>query len=867
MSYKLEGKDIVLGGIEEGIADTPYAGIGDMRNINILTMLGEGSTQLKETPATLPPVLNNIAFTASASTNRLTWAGPNTLYESAAISLSLQAVDYLVQAGGGGAAGGSVSAGGGGGGGAGGRKTGSMSMAPGIHAITVGAGGAGGAAATNGTIGSNSSIAALVVSTGGGRGGTLSTNGGNGGSGGGGGGRDGGTPVTTGGTGIAGQGFDGGGQTSNSDGAGGGGGAGGIGGSSSNTVGGVAGIGAASSISGASVTYGVGGAGGGFGSGNGAAGTANRGNGGTGGGGSSGTGGNGGSGIVIISYPTGTITATGGSITTSGGNTIHSFTTSGSFEITAGLNPDTVYYVRNIVGSTFQLSIAPGLSTIVDITGDFSGTFTTYQYGNQRGLGDSTTTPPISYIVDRNRTNGIINGIYLTDLSNYVWGLFPAAISVGSNNIPANTLVFLGNIGGAGAAGTITSGVNIWVGYIFLFGPNGSVDLADLNDLFTSGGPAVWDYGWWSSDASNVNGKTSTLVGQDNVLYFISGAGVGSIIQIAGQTFDPTDSATYTRNIAALAIPSYDSSTCLAELGVNLLVGGQNSSIYPWDRVSTSFTYPIIIPDNFTVNIIGTNQNAYIFAGNRGRIYITNGSSVDEYQKMPDYVTGIINPYYRWRDASFARNQLYFTFTATTNADVALTSVNGAWGIDLKTDALYMVNKITNSGYAGTTSMAVEMPSASQSDQPAGTALVLGWNVSGTYGIDVGSSAPYDNLESFIEFDFIPVGTYTKPFTPLQIEWKMAAPLGGGGTIETIRLLYRLNITDSFTLLGTTSAIGTTVTGSTTGVSTNSGISDYYQANFQKAQWVQFRAEMSSNATTPTYCRLTEVRIREYPSQ
>jgi hypothetical protein len=41
----------------------------------------------------------------------------------------------------------------------------------------------------------------------------------------------------------------------------------------------------------------------------------------------------GGSGIVIVSYPTGSITATGGTITTSGGNTIHTFTSSGTFTV------------------------------------------------------------------------------------------------------------------------------------------------------------------------------------------------------------------------------------------------------------------------------------------------------------------------------------------------------------------------------------------------------------------------------------------------------------------------------------------------------------------------------------------------------
>jgi hypothetical protein len=57
------------------------------------------------------------------------------------------------------------------------------------------------------------------------------------------------------------------------------------------------------------------------------AGTANLGGGGGGGGT---TGANGGSGVVIISYP-GAQIGTGGTVTSVGGNTIHTFTSSGTY--------------------------------------------------------------------------------------------------------------------------------------------------------------------------------------------------------------------------------------------------------------------------------------------------------------------------------------------------------------------------------------------------------------------------------------------------------------------------------------------------------------------------------------------------------
>ena len=97
------------------------------------------------------------------------------------------------------------------------------------------------------------------------------------------------------------------------------------------------------SVSGSSVTYAggggasdisptnTGGGTGGGGSGGGGNGSANTGGG---GGGAKGTGGAGGSGIVIIRY-SGSQRGTGGTVTSSGGYTMHSFTSSGTFTFTA----------------------------------------------------------------------------------------------------------------------------------------------------------------------------------------------------------------------------------------------------------------------------------------------------------------------------------------------------------------------------------------------------------------------------------------------------------------------------------------------------------------------------------------------------
>ena len=271
---------------------------------------------------------------------------------------------YLVVAGGGGGGGGCCGGcGDAGGGGAGGMITGSATLVPKtLYSITVGAGGSGAAlnSQASGSNGNNSVLSGGAIATqtaiAGGGGGGRSTPGGteigrNGGSGGGSGQRDASTDAF--GLGTAGQGNNGGNGavSGNPNGGGGGGGAGGVGGTTASTAtGGNGGAGLQSSITGSAVFYAGGGGGGGESTGgtggssiggSGSAGgsqagsgTANRGAGGGGGGGSVTNGGNGGSGVVILSVPTSSysgITTGSPTVTTSGSNTILSFTSSGTY--------------------------------------------------------------------------------------------------------------------------------------------------------------------------------------------------------------------------------------------------------------------------------------------------------------------------------------------------------------------------------------------------------------------------------------------------------------------------------------------------------------------------------------------------------
>lgn len=253
-------------------------------------------------------------------------------------------VEYLVIAGGG-----CAGTNGGAGGGAGGYRcsvfgemSGGGATAETPLAVSKGSSvtvivGAGSAVANPGQFfagaGSNSSLGTVVSAGGGGggNGGVPAYLGGPGGSGGGGAAYGSYTPYS-GGSGTSGQGYAGGNGNSGGNNwfaSAGGGGAGAVGQSSSSNMGGVGGAGVASSITGTSVTRAAGGSGY-------QQSTATTGSNGanSGGGGSFATGGNannaGNSGVVILRYP-GAQRGTGGTVTSSGGYTIHTFTSSGTY--------------------------------------------------------------------------------------------------------------------------------------------------------------------------------------------------------------------------------------------------------------------------------------------------------------------------------------------------------------------------------------------------------------------------------------------------------------------------------------------------------------------------------------------------------
>ena len=462
--------------------------------------------------------------------------------------------DFLVVAGGGGS---QREAGGGAGGyrtsagtsGGGGSAESALTLSTlTTYTVTIGAGGV-----TNSN-GSNS-VFSTITSTGGGRGTQPGASGGSGG----GGGRSSDGPSRAGGAGTANHGYAGGAGANKNDSGGGGGGGGGAGAvgtaAAGNYSGGNGGNGVASSISGTSTTYAGGGAGGGGSaagtagsggggagatSGSGSAGTANTGGGGGGGNTVGSTGSNGGSGIVIISYTSATPKFVGGTLTTSGGKQIHTFTSSGTL---SPITPVTASYLVVAGGGSGSTSVGfTEASGGGGAGGLLSGSTTIYSGATYVVTVGAGGAGPSTYAGTNNGSNSVLSGTGLTTLTSIGGG-------AGNADSPG---VAGGSGGGGGAAVTSRAGGTGTAGQ----GNNGGSGFGSGTNSLRSGGGGGGSSAVGANAASAQGGAggagTASSITGTSVTYAAGGGGSsqsaagsgGSSIGGNGQGLSPATSTT-----------------------------------------------------------------------------------------------------------------------------------------------------------------------------------------------------------------------------------------------------------------------------------------------------------------------------------
>lgn len=524
------------------------------------------------------------------------------------------------------------------------------------------------------------------------------------------------------------------------------------------------------------------------------------------------------------------------------GNTLSTFT----HQALSG-HDNTMYYTDG----TYIGSIAPAFSAINGYwtyDGSTSDLVITIRSGVSLAVGMPVTL---------SSTGSFPSGGQLSpNFTYYITSVTPGS-SLGSTGL-AQTLTATGTISSGATAATLTAN---WTK------PTQSInvtfsDTEQRNVLFTNGSASIT---WSGALANNVTarifvGPTQTFtlsatVGGSDITP--TGTFTG-ILTIASTYFNPGVAASYTWNQNALQLPTYETAQCLAELGTNLMIGAATANLYPWDRSSTtattsttsSFFYPVILPEPNTTQLVTVNNILYVFCGYKGNIYVTTGGVVSPALKIPDYVTGQNEPVFTWLSTMYLRGRIWFSAQAANTGGVwsfvPEQTINPFQDVG---NALRLENKNSNGTYSG--GATVLLPKVTQ---PAnGPQYWSGiWNGSTTYGIDFSSTTPYTGGEAVIETDMIPIGSFFNKVTPTQYEYKLAAPLATG---ESVQIYWRSDLTSSFTSAGTAKIETSTTDGSGT------VISGYFTNNTQNLQWIQLKAVLTSTASNPSYNRITELRI------
>lgn len=486
-----------------------------------------------------------------------------------------------------------------------------------------------------------------------------------------------------------------------------------------------------------------------------------------------------------------------------------------------GLSTSIDYFVlvNNVTANTFMVSLSSNEGAAIHTSGSQSGTQTlTYLRGVwpiQSGITITVSTLPAAGDTTTTGFSYTDGGGTSRDFWNSPSGYYPLSIVTAS-----------------------TGGSQLVTAY-FTQGSSTITWTPALNaDATSASAPLLTNGG----DSTVTLAHTSLIAANTGNLYWCNGPYIAALIRSLNQTVNKSDMSTFTFYANILSLPPTELTTSISEIR-NLLVVTGRKTIYNWDFTSPDWNNPIPMDELITrsINILNT---LYIFAGNKGNIYVSNGYSISRFNKLPDYIAGVIDPAWTIGGRMTHRQKLFFQATATNSQTGTLIS-SGTFSLDLDNAALNMENQnsagLTPTGSSGV-GVLIDNPSVALNYDNYYSAF--GADVS---YIDYNDTTLYSNNEPMVESDIIPIGTFAQSKTFSNAEFKMDQPMQSG---DSITLYARASLSDSYTLVGTT---------------TSALLSDLYSPlPFQKWQWVQFKATMSCNATafSSSFNRLREIRIR-----
>lgn len=391
-------------------------------------------------------------------------------------------------------------------------------------------------------------------------------------------------------------------------------------------------------------------------------------------------------------------------------------------------------------------------------------------------------------------------------------------------------------------------------------------DLAFFKDyLFITHGSVISLYGPVGSASAQFfgnwqTGLTSTyfkkiVPGQDNIVYITNGNTLAAVSSfVAGA---PTVAPTASFSLTALTLPSGVYARTMTELGKYLAIGTQLGSsyadfeygfgnIYYWDRSSTSFELPLQIQESGINQMLTDGNTLIVQAGVYGNFYRTN--TVDFKKITQVQVSATRNATAKFYPNAIGKlaNEIISGSSTLSDAFDGYTA-HGIWS--LKDDVSYIRNTISTGNVGATANLKIgAVLPLSQNGQKY---YLIGWSDGSTYGVDeISSTAKYPSYRSYFESQFYEVGTARNPKTYEHMEITLARPLLAN---QSIRISYRKNLTDTYTIINTLDTTNT-ASGET---------SLLIKPLIAKARTLQLKVELSqtSSVTFDKNIELKEIRI------
>lgn len=388
--------------------------------------------------------------------------------------------------------------------------------------------------------------------------------------------------------------------------------------------------------------------------------------------------------------------------------------------------------------------------------------------------------------------------------------------------------------------------------------------------------PAVFFTTQSGTQPSNLTAGTVYYIQYDNsgVFNVYAAATGGSAINIASgasgtqyfNTFWPrsmaaTQPVTFTLTTQRVNLPENEIAQCMAEVGNTVIIGGIGNIIYPWNQIDATPSSLIALPENHTYNMVTVNQMVYIFAGNKGNVYITDGSVASLVIKVPDYCVGVpaspstyIEPYFTWGGAAYIRGRVYFSILDQTASKAG--NCGGIWSF-VPTQNLYigqdtgLALRLENQNSYGTYNGVAPLIIPFQTQNALSPQYFSAWYSSVSnplYGIDFTGTFP--NSPAIIETDLLSTGTYLDKGSFSNVEYKLNSPLLSG---ETVTINYRESSTAAWQSISATNFEQ----------DPTNPISGVFKVNFQNLQRLQLQPILTPNgSSTFSGIRLTELRLR-----